>query len=131
MSDVGRRVRRWFVVDGLVTGVNALAYLTLSTVLPAFLGASSAVYLWVGAVLAVVTIGLLVVGLSRRPVRGLAWLLVVVNVVWSIGSFVVAAMNPFERTVVGLVWTVAQGFVVLAFAVLQTAALRAEAAFPR
>lgn len=125
-----RRGRMWFVVDGLVTGVNALAYLTLSTALPALLGASSVLYLWVGAVLAVVTIALFVVGLSRRPVRGLARLLVVVNVAWSIGSFVVAALNPFELALAGVVWTVVQGVVVLAFAVLQTAALRKEAAVP-
>lgn len=117
--------RRWFLIDGVVTGANAVLYLVLNQLLPGWIGGTSALYLTVGVFLLVVTVGLLAVARSARPPAGLAWLLVIINVLWAATSFVVALVNPFGANGFGTVWTVVQGVIVLAFAILQARSLRA------
>lgn len=126
-TSVRRRYRLWFLIDGLVTGVNALAYLLLSQFLPGLFGSTVALYLTVGIILAVVTIGLLIVAWSPRRLGVLAGILVVVNILWAVASFLTAAINPFGLNGLGLAWTIVQGAVVLAFGLLQARALRASA----
>lgn len=115
--------RLWFLVDGVITGANAVAYLALQRVLPDLLGSSSTLYAAVGAVLAVVTVGLLVVAFSSRRYRFLPEALAVINLVWAAASLVVAFVNPFHLNVWGISWTGVQGVIVLGFAVLQLRAL--------
>lgn len=118
--------RVWFLIDGIVTGANAAAYLLLSQPLPGLLGSTPALYLTAGVVLAVVTVGLLTVTWSTGRLVDLAWILVAVNVAWAVASFVAAIANPFALTPVGVAWVVVQGVVVLAFGILQGWSLRAH-----
>ena len=122
---VGRGYRRWFLIDGIVTGANAAAYLILSQLLPELLGSTPEVYLTVGVVLAVVTAGLLTVAWSKNRRGALAVLLVIVNVVWAAASLASAVANPFGLNPIGIAWTVAQAIVVLGFGLLQIRAIRA------
>lgn len=115
--------RFWFLVDGVVTGANAVAYLALQRFLPDVLGSSSTLYVAMGAVLAVVTVGLLVVAFSSRRYRFLPEALAVINLVWAGASLMVAFVNPFDLNVWGVSWTGVQGVIVLGFAVLQLRAL--------
>lgn len=116
--------RTWFLVDGVITGANALAYLCLNQLLPELLGSAPALYVTVGIVLLLVTGGLLMVARARRRQGALPELLAVVNILWAAGSFLVAWINPVGLTALGIAWTVAQGVIVLAFAVLQLRSLR-------
>lgn len=116
--------RVWFRVDGIVTGLNAVAYLALHQLLPGVLGSTAALYLAVGIILAVVTVGLLVVAWSVSRPRVLPELLATINVIWAAGSFLIAIVNPFALTALGIVWTIAQGVIVLAFAIVQFGALK-------
>lgn len=111
--------RWWFTADGLVTGLNAVAYLALSTILPGPLGATPAVYLTAGAVLAVVTVGLFAVARTASSLWPLPWLLIMINLVWAAGSLVVAVADPFGLTVIGRGWVVVQGLVVAGFGIAQ------------
>ncbi|MCP2638283.1 hypothetical protein K0817_017145 [Microbacterium sp. HD4P20] len=116
--------RLWFLVDGLVTGANAVLYLLLNQLLPELIGGTSPLYLTVGIFLLVVTVGLLVVARSGGRPAALAWVLVVINFLWAVASFVIAAVNPFGLNGFGVAWTVAQGLIVLAFGIFQARALR-------
>lgn len=120
---VASRHRFWFLLDGVVTGANAVAYLVLPQLLTAVFGSTPTLYTVAGIILAVVTLGLLVVALSSRRRRVLPELLAAVNLVWALGSFVIAFVNPFHLSVWGIVWVIAQALIVLAFAILQLRAL--------
>ncbi|MFC0681247.1 hypothetical protein ACFFGH_25740 [Lysobacter korlensis] len=119
--------RIWFLADALVTGANAIAYLALGHILPGLLGATSTLFFTAGLLLAVVTVGLLIAARSLKRPMFLPTLLATINAVWAAASLFIAAANPFGLTVVGVVWTVAQGVVVLAFAILQFRALKRSA----
>ncbi|UFU08196.1 hypothetical protein [Ruania halotolerans] len=123
-SAVRARHRTWFLVDGLVTALNATAYLALHRLLPDFLGGQVGHFLGAGVVLALVSIGLLVVAWMPTRLRVLPELLVAINAIWAVGSFTIALANPFALSTVGIVWTLAQGVFVLAMAIFQTRALR-------
>jgi hypothetical protein len=123
-NSVERGYRLWFLIDGVITGANAAAYLVLSQVLPGLLGSTAVLYLTMGVVLAVVTAGLLTVAWSKSR-QALAVLLIVINFTWAAASLVSAVANPFGLTAIGVIWTVAQAIVVLGFGLLQARALRA------
>jgi hypothetical protein len=127
-TSLRRGYRLWFLVDGLVTGANAVLYLLLNLLLPRLLGGSSPLYITVGIVLLVITVGLLAVARSRERLGLLALLLVIVNILWAAASFLVAAVNPFGLNGFGVAWTVAQGVIVLAFGIFQTLSLRTSPA---
>ncbi|MCZ4538416.1 hypothetical protein O4159_23770 [Gordonia terrae] len=118
-----RGYRVWFLLDALVTGVNAAAYLLLHRWLDDVLGANPTIYLVVGVVLTAFTFTLAAVACTSRPLIGLANLLVVLNTAWSIGSIVIAIVNPYGFNGWGLAWVAAQAAVVLAFTTLQATAL--------
>lgn len=120
--------RVWFLLDGLVTGVNAVAYLALPQILPELLGSTPATFVTAGLILAVVTVGLLAVAWARPELGALAGVLIAVNVIWALGSFVVALANPLSLSTIGIVWTVVQGLIVSAFAIFQ---VRARARYRR
>ncbi len=116
--------RLWFLLDGLVTGANAIAYLALHKVIPDVLGSTPELYLAAGSILAVVTVALLAVAWSRSPLGALPGLLIAVNITWAAGSFVVALVDPFALSLIGRIWAVAQGAIVMLFALLQRGVAR-------
>lgn len=118
------RYRFWFLLDGVVTGANALAYLILHQLLSEAFGSAPILYTVAGIILAVVTVGLLVVVFSSRRHRVLPELLAGINLVWALGSLAIAFVNPFHLSVWGIGWVIAQALIVLAFAILQLRALK-------
>lgn len=125
MSRRGASVRTWFLVDAAVTGVNALAYLGLRTLLPDVVGVPAGLYPAVGAFLLVVAVALLAVAQAETDLAALGAVLTIVNVAWAAISIVVVPANPLRLTTLGLVWVVLQAAAVLAFGLLQLRALRA------
>lgn len=120
-----RMLRRFLGLDAVVTGVNALAYLTLSGPLGDFFGVGSGLLLGLGAFLALYTAG---VGLlAARPEPSAAGVRIVVegNLAWAVASLAALALW-LDPTAAGAVWTVLQALVVAGFAVLQHRALRAR-----
>ncbi|MDX6233382.1 MAG: hypothetical protein QOH68_2397 [Nocardioidaceae bacterium] len=115
------------LLDATVTGANGLAYLAGATVLDSLLGPSPTHFVAIGAFLAVCAAILAVTG-TRRPIpRGWAMFAAEVNVVWAIGSVAVVALDWFDLTTTGQVWTILQAGIVAAFAALQLMALRRTA----
>lgn len=121
-----RGYRLWFLLDGIVTGLNAIAYVVASSVVALVLGGTPTLYITAGVILLAVTAGLFVVARSKARLEVLAASLVVINILWAAVSFMVAAVNPVGFTFVGIAWAVLQGLVVLAFGLLQAWSLRAD-----
>ncbi|MFB7476405.1 hypothetical protein [Kitasatospora sp. NPDC056184] len=116
-------LRRWLVLDAVVSGGNGLAYLAFPGPLGELLGVGRSTLLELGAVLAV--FGLAVGLLAARPQPpGLAVRAVIdINLVWTVLS-VVAMELWFEPTTAGYVWIPLQAATVALFAALQFTALR-------
>jgi hypothetical protein len=112
------------LLDAVVTGANALAYLAGAAVLDSLLGPSPTHFIAIGAFLAVCGV-ILAVTATRRPIsRGWATFAAELNIAWATGSVAVVALGWFDLTTIGEVWTILQAGVVLAFAALQLTALR-------
>ncbi|MGC9495720.1 hypothetical protein [Streptomyces sp. WG7] len=116
-------LRRFLVLDAVVTGANAVAYLALSGPLGRFLGAGSGLLLGLGAFLAVYAAGVALVAARRRPPALAVRAVVEANLAWSAVSFAALALW-LTPTTAGAVWTVLQALAVAGFALLQYAALR-------
>ncbi|MFF3928153.1 hypothetical protein [Streptomyces hirsutus] len=118
-------LRRLLVLDAAVTGVNALAYLSLSGPLGRFLGVGSGLLAGLGAFLAVyaAAVGLLA---SRRhsPAFGVR-AVVEVNLAWAVVSCA-ALVLWLEPSTAGAVWAVLQALVVAGFALLQHRSLKSR-----
>lgn len=110
--------RRWFLVDAVVTGVNALGYVVAAGPVSRLTGADPGTVRALG-------IGLLVFAalvaltqlLPARTVPG--WGAVGVNVLWVVASSVVAVTGGPGLSGVGRLWTVAQAVVIGVLAGLQ------------
>ncbi|TFV86288.1 hypothetical protein [Blastococcus sp. CT_GayMR16] len=111
-------------LDAAVTGLNGAAYLLAAPLLDNPLGLSAGLLRGTGVVLLVFAGAVWLVG-SRRPVGTAAVRTVIVlNVLWAVGSVVLALTDAGTPTAVGAVWIVLQAVVVTAFAGLQVAGLR-------
>lgn len=119
-------LRLWFGLDALVTGVNAIGYLALASVLDGPLGADAATYRWIGAGLLVFS--LVVGGYARAtdPAPGIGRAVVAVNAGWVAASLVVAATGALDLEPLGRCWVVAQAAVVAALTVQQARAQRSS-----
>ncbi|MER7194205.1 hypothetical protein [Streptomyces flaveolus] len=116
-------LRRFLALDAVVTGTNALAYLTLSGPLGRFLGAGSGLLLGLGAFLAAYTAAVGLLAARRHPPALAVRAVVEANLAWSALSLAALALW-LSPTTAGAVWTVLQALVVTGFALLQYAALR-------
>jgi hypothetical protein len=106
------------LLDAVVTGVNALAYLFLSTVITEHLGYPAGLFLAAFVVLVLVTA-------LRAPVSTNAVKVVIaVNILWPVASIIALASGWLEATTLGAVWAVLQAVVVAAFAGLQAYGLK-------
>ncbi|MEU0221003.1 hypothetical protein ABZ281_40875 [Streptomyces sp. NPDC006265] len=124
-SEPQSMLRRFFALDAVVTGGNALAYLAFSGPLGRFLGADATLLLALGAFLApyAACVGLLA---ARRQPPALGVRAVVeANLAWAAVSLVALALW-LTPSAPGAVWTVLQALVVAAFAVLQHMTLKAR-----
>ncbi|MFJ8542615.1 hypothetical protein ACIRFH_11490 [Streptomyces sp. NPDC093586] len=116
-------LRRFLALDAVVTGANALAYLTLSGPLGRFLGAGSGLLTGLGAFLAVYAAAVGLLAARRHPPALAVRVVVETNLAWAVVSCAALALW-LAPTTAGAVWTVLQALVVTGFALLQYAALR-------
>ncbi|MFI2506838.1 hypothetical protein [Streptomyces sp. NPDC018972] len=118
-----RMLRRFLALDAVVTGANAVAYLTLSGPLGRFLGAGSGLLLGLGAFLAVYAAGVGLLAARPHPPAPGVRVVVEANLAWTAVSLAALALW-LTPTTAGAVWTVLQAFTVAGFALLQHRALK-------
>ncbi|MET7952028.1 hypothetical protein [Micromonospora sp. NPDC005324] len=123
-QDAWKPLRRWLRLDALVTGANALAYLAAAPLLSGLLGPEPALLRSIGAFLAVFTVGVLLVARQVRPAQTPTAAVIVVNLVWTAASVLVAVVGAGGLTGPGRAWAVAQALVVASFGIAQASALR-------
>ena len=112
-------LRPALILDAAVTGVNGVAYLAAAGPLEDLLGLPAALLRGAGAVL--LAFAVIVALASRSPAAGTVRAIVAVNVVWAIGSVVLAIAGWGSPETVGTVWILLQALVVAGFAELQVA----------
>jgi hypothetical protein len=120
-ADIGL-LRFALTADAAITGANALAYLAGAVVLDSVLGVPAGVLVAIGAFLAVYAA--LVLRVAQRPTRRAATAVIDANILWSVASIVLLALDTFTPSTVGQVWIALQALVVAGFAALQYAGLR-------
>jgi hypothetical protein len=118
-----RMLRRFLALDAVVTGANAVAYLTLSGPLGRFLGAGSGLLLGLGAFLAVYAAGVGLLAARPHPPAPGVRIVVEANLAWTAVSLAALALW-LTPTAAGAVWTVLQALTVAGFALLQHSALK-------
>lgn len=116
--------QRWFGLDAVVTGGNALGYLALAGWLSDQLGAGASSYRAIGAGLLVFAISVGIYAAGDRAPRWAGWSIVAANASWVVGSVVVAAVGVGDVNGLGRSWIVAQAVVVAALTVMQASAIR-------
>ncbi|SDL78463.1 hypothetical protein SAMN05660642_00801 [Geodermatophilus siccatus] len=109
-------------LDAAVTAANGAAYLLAAPLLGDLLGLPAGWLRGVGVFL--LLIGAVVCAVAARPTPPAVGTVVAANVLWAVGSLVVAGTGVGGPTAVGAAWTVLQAVVVAAFAGLQVAGLR-------
>ncbi|GGN87604.1 hypothetical protein GCM10011579_080560 [Streptomyces albiflavescens] len=117
-------LRRFLVLDALVTGANAVAYLAVSGPLGRLLGVGSGLLLELGLVLAVYAAGVGLLASRREPRAWAVRTVIETNLAWTVLSFVALALWLSPSTA-GVVWVPLQALTVAGFAALQYGALRA------
>lgn len=107
----------FLLADGVVTGLNAVAYVVAAGWLADWFGAPETLVRALGVFLLLVSAGVVLLA-TRRPIprRGVA-ALAVLNIAWVVASLVYA--TTAQLTVLGTAWTILQAVVVGAFAAVQ------------
>ncbi|MEU9733447.1 hypothetical protein [Streptomyces sp. NPDC048002] len=124
-SDPRTALRRFLVLDAVVTGANALAYLAASGPLGRLFGADSALLLALGAFLALYAGAVALLAARPRPAALGVRIVIEANFAWA-GLSLLAPAVWLTPTVTGAVWTVLQALTVAGFAALQHLALKAR-----
>ncbi|MGW0822600.1 hypothetical protein [Streptomyces sp. NPDC002845] len=123
-------VRRFLLLDAVVTGANGLAYLAASGPLGRLLGVGDDLLLGLGVFLVAYAVGVGWAGSRRQPPVLAVRAVIEANLAWAVLSFVALAVW-LSPTTAGAVWGVIQAFTVAGFAGLQYAALKAAPRHPR
>ncbi|QNE76779.1 hypothetical protein F0344_21050 [Streptomyces finlayi] len=116
-------LRRFLVLDAVVTGVNGLAYVAASGPLGRLLGVDPTLLLWLGVFLLAFAADVGWLASRREPSAFLTRLVIDVNAVWVVASIAALALW-LTPTTVGAVWGLMQAATVGGFAALQFGALR-------
>jgi hypothetical protein len=111
-------------LDAVVTGLNGAAYLAAAPLLDELLGLSTGLLRGAGAFLLVFATAVWLVAGRRRVAVAAVEVVIVLNVLWAVGSIAAVLTDRFTATTLGSVWLVLQAAVVAAFAAAQFAALR-------
>ena len=117
-------LRRALLVDAVATAGMGALLVAAPGLLDALFGLPVA--LLRGAGLALLPFAALLAWVARRPriPAGLAWTLVIVNVLWAVDSVVLPLTGWIDPTALGAAFVVAQGLIVAAFAWLEWTGLR-------
>jgi len=116
---------RWALLgDALASGGTALLLITMAGLLQGFLGMPASFLSTAGWVLVPYVALVAFLGTRQSLPRWAVWLVIVVNVVWTIESFAVLTSESMQPTVLGQLFVIAQALVVFGFAGLQVLALR-------
>ncbi|MEY9815428.1 hypothetical protein [Streptomyces albogriseolus] len=121
----GEPLRRLLALDAVMTGANALAYLTLSGPLGRFLGIGSGLLLGLGAFLAGYAAGVGLLAARPHPPAAGVRLVVEANLAWTAASLLALALW-LSPTTAGAVWTVLQALAVAGLTLMQHRALKAR-----
>ncbi|MFJ1977485.1 hypothetical protein [Streptomyces albogriseolus] len=121
----GEPLRRLLVLDAVMTGANALAYLALSGPLGRFLGIGSGLLLGLGAFLAGYAAGVGLLAARPHPPAAGVRLVVEANLAWTAASLLALALW-LSPTTAGAVWTVLQALAVAGLTLMQHRALKAR-----
>jgi hypothetical protein len=117
-------LRRFLVLDAVLTGVNGAVYLVASGPVGRLLGIGDGLLAGLGAFLLVYAAAVAAVAARREPAPLAAWAIVDCNAAWVIAC-IAALVLWLDPTTAGAVWIPAQALVVAGFAAVQWAALRA------
>ncbi|MFD9718828.1 hypothetical protein [Streptomyces sp. NPDC059076] len=118
-------LRRFLLLDAVVTGVNGLAYAAVPGTVARLTGVGEGPLLVLGIFLVGYALAVAVVGARRNPPAFPVKLVIECNALWVVLSLA-SPLLWFDPTVAGSVWIVLQSLVVAAFAALQWAALGAR-----
>lgn len=108
-----------FLLDAIATGGMALGLLFFAEMLSPLLGLPTGLLRWVSYIL--IPFAAIVAGMSLRPrySQALAWVIVGINVLWTVDSLVLLATRWFQPTTLGITFILGQAAIVGAFAALQ------------
>ncbi|MFC7303357.1 hypothetical protein ACFQVC_03895 [Streptomyces monticola] len=126
-TDPRTALRRFLVLDAVVTAANGLAYAAGSGPLGRLLGVDAGLLLGLGLSLVLYAAGVGFLGARRQPPAPGVRVVVEVNAAWAVLSLL-ALLLWLSPTAAGAVWIPLQALVVAGFAALQYAALRADTA---
>ncbi|MFI8194363.1 hypothetical protein ACIF8T_37515 [Streptomyces sp. NPDC085946] len=122
-SEPQSALRRFLALDAVVTGANALAYLTLSGPLGRLFAVDGTLLLGLGAFLTAYAAGVGLLAARPDPAAPAVRVVVEANLAWAVLSCAALALWLTPSTA-GAVWTVLQALTVAGFAALQHMALR-------
>ncbi|GGS24259.1 hypothetical protein [Actinokineospora fastidiosa] len=112
-------LRRFLALDAVVTTGNGLIYLAFSSWAASLLGVDATALVYIGAFLTAFGLGVGALAISANPSTAGTTVVADVNILWAVGSIVVAAFGIMGANTIGTLWTIAQALVVGLFAVLQ------------
>ncbi|CAL9523835.1 hypothetical protein SUDANB176_03906 [Streptomyces sp. enrichment culture] len=118
------RLRRVLALDAAGMILSGLVYLFLSGRLAPLLGVGDRLVLTVGGLMLVIGAGVALLAVRAHPPVAPVRLVVATGVAWVAASIASLALDWWDTTTVGTVWTVLQTVPVSVFTVLQLAALR-------
>ncbi|MEV7139545.1 hypothetical protein [Streptomyces tauricus] len=118
-------LRRFLALDAAVTGANGLAYLAASGPLGRMLGVDQGLLLALGLLLTVYAAAVALLASRPAPPALPVRAVIEVNLAWAALSLAALALWLSPSTA-GAVWIPVQALTVLAFALVQYAALRAR-----
>lgn len=114
-------LRKAFAVGAALAFVMAIGFLVAGPVLADWFGLPAQLLMWVG--IAIVPLVLLLAYSARRPIRGLAILVIVINTLWVAGSILVAVAHWPTLTIAGIAMLMGQCVVVAVVTTVEVVAV--------
>jgi hypothetical protein len=124
LTRAGGLLRPALGLDAVVTGANGAAYLLAAPLLDGPLGLSPGLLRGAGAFLLVYAGAVWLVATRRRIPGAAVEAVIAANILWALGSVVLAVVGVGSLTGLGAGWLVLQAAVVAGFAAVQVAGLR-------
>lgn len=117
-------LRRFLALDAVVTTGNGIIYLAFSSWVATLFDVSATPLVYIGIFLTAFGLFVGSLALSSKPSTVGTTIVADANIIWAVGSVVVAAIGLMGANTWGTLWTIAQAVVVGAFAGLQLYGLK-------